>query len=189
MAKIDVSTIEGYASMTAEQKLSALEGYEFDDKSQELERYKNAVSKANSEAATWKKKHNELLSEEERKKQVEAEELAALKEKLNTLEREKLIANHKASFLALGYGEELALSTAEALANQDTQTLISNQKAFIEAQRKAIKEDLYKNTPNPPSGKPTATTIDDLRKMSVSERYDFSVNHPEEYKQIYTDSN
>lgn len=58
MVKIDVSKIEGYAEMTAEQKLAVLESYEYNDYSGEVERYKNAASKANSEAAEWKKKHN-----------------------------------------------------------------------------------------------------------------------------------
>lgn len=186
MAKIDISKIEGYESMTADEKLSALEAYEFEDNSGELERYKNAVSKANSEAATWKKRHHELLSEEEQKKQASDEELSTLRQKVEALEREKLIANHKASLISLGYREELAQATAEAFANQDTQKVLENQKAFIEEQRKAIKEELYKSTPTPPAGSvEAAMTLDRLRKMSSSERYDFSVNHPEEYRQLY----
>ncbi len=56
MAKIDTTKIEGYAGMTAEQKLAALEAFELpDNNSAELERLKNAVSKANSEAAEYKK--------------------------------------------------------------------------------------------------------------------------------------
>ena len=51
MAKIDTTKIEGYAGMTAERKLAALEAFELpDNNSAELERLKNAVSKANSEA-------------------------------------------------------------------------------------------------------------------------------------------
>ena len=36
MARIDVSTIDGYANMSAEEKLAALEAYEYDDHSAEL---------------------------------------------------------------------------------------------------------------------------------------------------------
>ena len=50
MAKIDTSKIEGYAEMTPEQKLAALEGFEYEDNSAELETQQNALSKANSEA-------------------------------------------------------------------------------------------------------------------------------------------
>ena len=78
MAKIDTSKIEGYANMTPEQKLAALEGFEYEDNSAELEKQKNALSKANSEAAEWKRKHNALLSEEEKKKQQDADKLAQI---------------------------------------------------------------------------------------------------------------
>ena len=65
--KIDTSRIEGYADMSTEDKLKALEGFEYEDNAAELSRQKNAISKANSDAAQWKKKYNEMLSEDERK--------------------------------------------------------------------------------------------------------------------------
>ena len=43
MAKIDTSKIEGYQDMTAEQKLAALEGFEYEDNSAELEKHKNLL--------------------------------------------------------------------------------------------------------------------------------------------------
>ena len=58
MAKINVSDIEGYAEMTAEEKVAALENYEYEDNAQavsDLEKYKDAVTKANHEAADFKK--------------------------------------------------------------------------------------------------------------------------------------
>ena len=86
MAKI-TDRIAGYAEMSAEDKLKALEALEEADSSAELERMKNAVSKANSEAAAWKKKHNELLTEDERKKQEDADALADMKKELDELRR------------------------------------------------------------------------------------------------------
>ena len=47
--KIDVNTIEGYADMTPEEKVQALEGLELTDTDTE-KRYKDLISKANSEA-------------------------------------------------------------------------------------------------------------------------------------------
>ena len=58
MAKIDTTKIPGYESMTVEQKLAALEAYETAEDS-EIERYKNAASRANSEAAAYKKQLND----------------------------------------------------------------------------------------------------------------------------------
>ena len=54
MAKIDVTKIEGYDKMTPEEQIAALLGFEYDDGASEIERYKNAATKANSEAAEWK---------------------------------------------------------------------------------------------------------------------------------------
>lgn len=53
--KIDTSRIEGYADMSTEDKLKALEGFEYEDNAAELSRQKNAISKANSDAAQWKR--------------------------------------------------------------------------------------------------------------------------------------
>ena len=78
MAKIDTSKIKGYAEMSLDDKLKALEAFEYEDNAAELEKQKAGVSKANSEAAAWKKKHNELLSEDEQQKQQQAEDIRKL---------------------------------------------------------------------------------------------------------------
>ena len=103
MAKIDTTQIPGYAEMSAEDKLKALEAFEYDDNAAEVERLKGAVSKANSEAAGWKKKHNELLTEDERKKQEDADALANMKKELDELRKDKTISEYKAKLIAQGY--------------------------------------------------------------------------------------
>ncbi len=186
MAKINVSNIEGYDAMTAEEKLAALEAFEYEDNLSELEKYKNAASKANSEAAEWRKRHNALLSEEERKKQERDDELSELRNKLETMEAEKRIAGHKAEFLALGYDEPLADDSAKALADGDTAKVFANQKKFLEAHDHTLKAEFMKKTPTPPAGSPDAPmTIERFRGLSPAERYEFSVNNPEEYKKLY----
>ena len=72
MAKIDTAQIEGYESMSAEEKVKALEAIEYDDGSSKLDEYKNALSKANSENAEWKKKYKEMLSDEQKSKEEAA---------------------------------------------------------------------------------------------------------------------
>ena len=47
MARIDVGSIDGYADMTAEEKLAALENFEYEDHSAELadlDKYKDATN-------------------------------------------------------------------------------------------------------------------------------------------------
>ena len=62
--KIDVTKIEGYSEMSAEEKLAALESYTIPDPDYTGYVKKDAFDKAASEAAEWKRKHNALLSEE-----------------------------------------------------------------------------------------------------------------------------
>ena len=65
MAKIDTTKIAGYSDMRAEEKLAALEAFEYEDSAPDLQRYKDAVTRANREAAEMKRKYQETLSKDE----------------------------------------------------------------------------------------------------------------------------
>ena len=147
--KIDTSAIEGYADMSAEEKLSALEAFEYEDNSSELERLRNAVSKANSEAADWKKKHNALLSEDEQKKQKDAEEFSNMQKELEQLRKEKIISDYTAKYIGLGYDSALASDTAKAMAEGDMNKVFANGEKHKADMEKRIKEDLMNKTPKP----------------------------------------
>lgn len=186
MVKIDVSKIEGYADMTPEEKVAILEGYEYEDNSSELERYKNAVSKANSEVAEWKKKHNALLSEDEQKRTANEEELNLLRTQVKELREKETIASYKSEFLALGCEDKLATEMATSLVGNDMNKVFGALKKHLETVEKNLRNEILKDTP-PPVGGNTDTTItmEQFRKMSVSEQYKFSVEHPDEYKKLY----
>ena len=186
MAKI-TDRIAGYAEMSAEDKLKALEALEEADNSAELERMKNAVSKANSEAAAWKKKHNELLGEEERKKQEQADHLAQVEKELADLRKEKTVSEYAAKFLGMGYEESLAKETAQAMADGDTEKVFANQVKFNDALKKAAIADKLKSTPRPGVGSDGSTvmTLKKLRTLSDEEYEKFATEHPEEYKALY----
>ena len=186
MAKI-TDRIAGYAEMSAEDKLKALEALEEADSSAELERMKNAVSKANSEAAAWKKKHNELLGEEERKKQEQADHLAQVEKELAELRKEKTVSEYAAKFLGMGYEESLAKETAQAMADGDTEKVFANQVKFNDALKKAAIADKLKSTPRPGVGSDggTAMTLKKLRTLPDEEYEKFATEHPEEYKALY----
>lgn len=165
MAKI-IGRIEGYETMTAEEKLKALEA--LDDNADELERYKNAVSKANSEAAAWKKKHNELLGEDERKKQERDEQLQAMQHELEGLRKDKTISQLTASYIGLGYDEALAKETAEAMFGGDTAKVFANQAKFNDAYAQKIRKDELGNFPRGAggsSGKKTESNVEQAAAM------------------------
>ena len=169
MAKIDTSKIPGYAEMSAEDKLKALEAFEYDDNAAEVERLKGAVSKANSEAASWKKKHNELLTEDERKKQEDADALANMKKELDELRKDKTISEFKAKLIAQGYDEALASDTAQAMADGDTAKVFANQGKFLEDYAKKVKADAMKKTPKPPAGD-GSSDIDYSKKIEEAQQ-------------------
>lgn len=187
MPKINTSGIKGYESMTPEQKLAALEAYEYEDNAGELERYKSAVSKANSEAADWKKKYNDQLSEEERKAAASAEEIENMKNELASLRRDKTISDYTAKFLALGYEAALASDTAAAFADGDTAKVLANQQKFLEAHDKALKADLLKNGSTPPAGSEggSTMTLEKFRALPIDERAKFAEEHADEYNKLY----
>lgn len=168
--KIDTGAIEGYAEMTAEQKLAALEAFEYEDNSAELERMKNAVSKANSEAADWKKKHNALLSEDEQKKQKDAETLAEMQAELETLRKDKTIADYTARYVAMGYDAELAKDTAKAMADGDMEKVFKNGETHRQAMETKIKADLMRGTPKPDGaggeGKQTDSAVEKAKALA-----------------------
>ena len=163
MARIDTSTIEGYAEMTPEQKISALEGFEYDDNAAEVQRLKKANDKSSAEAAEWKRKHNALLSEDEQKKAAEAERIKALEDENATLKRDKTLASHKAKFIGLGYDEALATETAQAMIDGDTEKVFANQQKFLTAHDKAIQQGTMSGTPRPGAGGAGSGPVDFIK--------------------------
>lgn len=108
---------------------------------------KELLDKAASEAAKFKKELAAKQTDEEKAK----EEQERIANRLTELEKEKTIADHKARLLGLGFNEELAANTAEALADGDMDTVFANQKKHQEAQEKALKTKLLDDTPKPPA--------------------------------------
>jgi hypothetical protein len=172
-------TVEEIESALAEVEIPA-------DQSAEIERLKTALSKSNSENAEWKKKHREALSEEERRSQEVADELKQLREQNEKLLRESNVSKHKAKFLGMGYDESLATDAAAAMVDGDTDKLFTYQQKHQEALEKKIRADALKGTTKPvPDKGDGAMTLEKLRKMSEVDRYNFSVNNPDEYKALY----
>ena len=149
MAKIDLSKIEGYEAMSAEDKLKALESYEFEApaNTQNEERLKSALSKANSEAAEYKRQLREKQTEEEKKAAERAEQEKKDKEELEALRRENKVNKFKANYIAAGYSAELAEESAKAQVDGDTDTVMKNQLAFIEATKKDLETKALGNQP------------------------------------------
>lgn len=176
--KID---IENYESMSPEEKIAALEA-NFSSVAQ----HKANADRAASEAADYKKKLRERMSEDEAKAAKEAEERATLLARVEQLEQEKAISTYTNAYLAMGYDEKLAKSSAEALAKGDMETVFKFQKTHAENREKALRTELLKNTPPPAAGKnDTSITKEQFSKMTLLEKQKFATENPEQYKEIY----
>ena len=175
--------IENYENMTPEEKVAALEAYEPD-----MSGYvaKSVFDKKASEAAELSKQLKSRMTEDEAKAAKDAEERAALIARVQELEHKEAVSTYINSYLAMGYDEKTAKSSAEALAKGDMETVFANQRKRIEGLEKDLKAEKLKNTPAPVSGSnPGTMTLEDFRKLSPQERHDFSVKNPEEYKNLY----
>lgn len=185
--KIDISKIKGYADMTDEEKIKALEAYESEDDHTGYVR-KEVFDKTASELAAKKKELNEKLSEDEKAKQKEKEEREELQAAYEKLLRESEISKFKATYLSMGYDDKLAEDTAVAMADGNTEAVFANQKKQIENIKKAMKAELLKDTPKPTGdGNSKTMTLEKLRKLSPMERESWSRKNPEEYKTLYTE--
>lgn len=160
--KIDVTKIEGYAEMSAEDKLKALEEYEFDapkDNSAEITNLKDALSKANSQAAEWKRQFREKQTEAERAEAERAEREKAVEDELRQLRRDKTVSGYIAQCLALGYTQDLAVRAAEAMADGNNADIFACQQEFLEAKQKEIEANALNKQPTLTVGSPPTAKV------------------------------
>lgn len=187
MAKIDTSKITGYAEMSAEDKLKALEEFDIPEPDTSGMVSKEEFDKVSSQLAAKKKELRDKLSDDEAAKEKEQEEREKMQKELDTLRRESVVSKNKAKLIALGYEETLADETAEAMADGKIEKVFANQKKHLDAFEKKVRADALKDTPKPEGGSGGATmTLENLRKMSIADRLKYSQEHPEEYKELYT---
>ena len=187
MANIDTSTIEGYAEMSAEEKVAALEAFNMPDPDYSGFVKKDVFDKTASELAQTKKDLKARMSEEEVKKAEAEAELQKYKAQAETLQREKDIAENKAKFVSLGYDETLAEETAKALLDQDYATVFKNHSAVIENVKKIAKGEAMASTPAP-AGKATdgskTITREQFDKMTFAERQALYESNRELYNEF-----
>ena len=164
--KIDVSKIEGYAEMSAEDKLKALEEFDIEipkpaTDTDEVIKLKNALSNANSQAAEYKRALREKQSEQERAEAERAEREAARDAEIKELRRDKTVSSYLANCLSLGYDKDLAQRAAEAMADNDAAAIMECQREFLEVKTKELEAAALNKQPTlTPGAPPTATDAD-----------------------------
>lgn len=186
MAKIDLTKIEGYQNMSAEEKLAALEAMDLPEPDYSGYVKKDLYDKASSEIAQYKKSLRERMTEEEAAKIKADEEMASIREELEMLRTEKVIGENASKFIEMGYDSKLAQATAVAMVKGETDTVFKNHAKFLAEREKALRAEILKSTPTPPPGEGGETlTKEDFRKMSFAEKARFAQDNPEKYKELY----
>ena len=155
--KIDTTAIEGYANMTAEEKVAAMEAYEIaepkaDDT--EITKYKRMISDRNTEVADLKKQLRAKQTDEEAKAAKDAEEREAITKELEALRKREKISQFTTKYLELGYDHETAQKTATALADGDLDAVFASHKALTENLKKAAVVEAMNKQSGLSSGEP-----------------------------------
>lgn len=154
--------------LTVEDISAAIEGLDLVDRATATKGMvrKETFDKTASELAGYKRQLREKLSEEEQAKLDREAHDKEIMEELEALRKDKLLNQHMTRYLKLGYSDELAQSTAEAMVAQDFDTVFANQQAFLAAREKEIlKAQTLKNDKRPPAGNGTGGT--DYAKLAA----------------------
>ena len=184
--KIDTNLIPNFDALPEEAKAAIL-GMEFAD-APDMSQFvaKSVFDKKASEAADLSKQLKSRMTQDEQAAAQQAEEFATLRAELESLRADKAISEYTAQFLAIGYDEKLAKSTAAALHKGDMTAMFKNHALFVAERDKVMKAELLKSTPTPPAGEgDKGTTKEDFKKMTLAEKQKFFAEHPEQYKEIY----
>lgn len=118
----------------------------------EVNRLKAALSKANSEAADYKKQLRTKQTDDEAAAAAQKEEHDRLVQENADLKRSMALSERKAKLLAMGYDESLADETAAAMVDGDMDKVMANQSKYLEVQKKNIRADAMRKTPRPAAG-------------------------------------
>lgn len=158
--KFDTTKIEGFDNLSAEEKLAKLLEYEFDEPKPapadngEIAKLKTALSKANSDAAEWKRQFREKQTEQERAEAERAEAEKALQDELSSLRREKTLSEYAKSCMSMGYDAAMATECAEAMADGRFSDVFAIQQRFLETKIREAEATALNRQPSLSAGMP-----------------------------------
>ena len=159
--KIDPSKIEGFDNLSADEKVAALLNQEIEVEQTEpadVTKLKTSLSKANSEAAEYKRQLREKQTEAERAEADRVEKEKQLQEELNGYKTRERISTYKAKLMAAGIDAATADSMANGLPEGVSDDYFTATKTFLDNQKQALMSEALDNQPGlsvgvPPQGK------------------------------------
>ena len=174
MAKIDTSKISGFDKMSAEDKLNALLGYEFEapaSNDAEVTRLKNSLNKACSEAKAYKDELRAKQTEAERAEADRQEAEKKLQEELAAYRTRERLSSYKANYMAAGYDAETAEALAKALPEGVPDDFFATQKSFLDKQKQTLLSEAINKQPGLSVGTPPSGTDAEKAEMDKFRRY------------------
>lgn len=118
----------------------------------QIEKFKSALSKANSEAADFKRQLREKQSAEEIAKAEQAERDRERDLLIETLTREKTENEYKSRLLEIGMTADAADRAVKTMPNGINKDFFDALAAFKSDFEKQIRADVIKGTPRPDAG-------------------------------------
>lgn len=152
----------------------------------ELAKARRDRDKASSEAAEFKKKYRESLSEVEQANMEKAEREAAREEEFKALKREVEINRLEKTYLAMGWTADEASRMATAEADGDMDAKLKVMSEAQERQKKDLEKNIlasYGNVNVGASGSSTVTP-EQFEKMSIAERTALFRENKAEYDRL-----
>lgn len=174
--RIDTSKIEGYESMSLEDKLKALEGFEYDDNGEELSRIQAELLKVkqtndslSSENAEYKRNSRSQLSDKDIEIADMKDLLEAQKKTIDELNKTQRLTKMQGDFLKRGYTEEQALAAAQAWEDGNIDSFLNQSDSFLKSHDEDYKKKLMGGIGTPPAGKSSSTSVDYSKLVSEAQ--------------------
>jgi len=137
----------------------------------ENDKLRKANTSASSDVSKYKKALQERMSEAERNETERKEAEARMLAELEALRRDKSVSDFRASFSGLGFSQELAQSSAEAVADGNYSAMFDGIRQYISQLNKEHTAQAFRSTPKPPAGNnPTGITQEQFDNMGYRER-------------------
>lgn len=158
--KIDATKIDGFDAMSDSDKIAALlkQEIEVEAPADDSNKLKQALSKANSEAAEFKRQLREKQTEAERAEAERAENEKTLREELAAYKTRERISNYKAQLMTAGIDAATADIMAKSLPDGVGDDYFAATKSFLESQKQQLLSEALNKQPglsvgNPPTAK------------------------------------
>lgn len=163
MSEIDETKTKTEQAPAVEEKKA-----EIKPESDEVAKLKAALSRANSEAAEWKRQYKATLDEQKQKELDAADKRKAELEELESLRRERRVNLYAKRLMEAGYDSVSADQMANSLPDGVADTYFESVKAFNEKQKQLIAASALDNQKGLSVGlPPTAASAqkDEINKL------------------------